>query len=672
MTLLTPLGLLGLLGIAVLILIYILRPNYQQKTISSTHVWKLSLKYKKKKIPISKLRNFLLILCQILILTACATILAQPNKVLQAQTEEPEVVFVIDSSVSMRVEMNEETRFEKAVKGVLQRMEDVFDKNGICTVIVADDEPAFLERRVSAEKRDAALASVSALLTEDMACSYGEENIDGAMTLASEVLVENPDAQVVVYTDTAYAFVPEEIELVNVADSGEWNAAILSAEAKYDEGYYTFFLDVAVYGNRDMDVDVKLRIYGMNAQDSSDDTMSDVDFTTSVYCDYETTKKVVFVPEILYNNDPTYYDEYFDEIYKFSEGDEVYAYQSIHISLHEDGNEDVLLVDSLNVDNYFDIYNGQKEVLKVQYSSTLPNKFIPAMLSALAKEHEEQWDIQVTRVKQGAQPAVEGFDWYIFEDFSGRASTMPAEMPKDGVVMLINPLSSPVRSGLNNPRETAAGRELYFEQEDAHPILNGVTADNLFVTRYVNVNYNAYETLMSAGGIPMVSYKNEPTEKIVVFGFSLQYSNLVANPVDFTYLINNIFQYFFPSTVQKNAFEVNETVALQARGEELIVTGGDNKEEIFDQFPATLRVSIPGTYTLQQAVPFKTEDVIEKIFVKAPSSESDIFKEGETILNPYTIKEETKFFEDLLLYVAAALVALLFLEWFLAGRDNNG
>ena len=38
MTFLTPLGLLGLLGIAVLILIYIIRPNYQQKLISTTFV----------------------------------------------------------------------------------------------------------------------------------------------------------------------------------------------------------------------------------------------------------------------------------------------------------------------------------------------------------------------------------------------------------------------------------------------------------------------------------------------------------------------------------------------------------------------------------------------------------------------------------------------------------
>ena len=72
MRFLTPLGLLGLLGILVLIIIYIIKPNYQQKFVSSTYIWKLSLKYRKRRIPTSKLRDLLLILCQVLILAGAA------------------------------------------------------------------------------------------------------------------------------------------------------------------------------------------------------------------------------------------------------------------------------------------------------------------------------------------------------------------------------------------------------------------------------------------------------------------------------------------------------------------------------------------------------------------------------------------------------------------------
>ena len=50
MTLINKIGLIGLLGVVALIVIYLIRPNYQQKTVSSTYVWKLSLKKKKKKV----------------------------------------------------------------------------------------------------------------------------------------------------------------------------------------------------------------------------------------------------------------------------------------------------------------------------------------------------------------------------------------------------------------------------------------------------------------------------------------------------------------------------------------------------------------------------------------------------------------------------------------------
>ena len=115
MTLLIPLGLLGLLSIAGLILIYIIKPNYQQKYISSTYVWALSLKLKKKRLPVSKLRNLLLILCQILFLVMCALALAQPALITRAAITEREVIAIIDSSASMRTTFEDETRFQRAV-----------------------------------------------------------------------------------------------------------------------------------------------------------------------------------------------------------------------------------------------------------------------------------------------------------------------------------------------------------------------------------------------------------------------------------------------------------------------------------------------------------------------------------------------------------------------------
>ena len=105
MTLLIPLGLLGLLGVVALIIIYIIKPNYQQKAVSSTFIWKMSLKYKKRKLPTSTLRNLLLILCQVLILTTCAFILSKPSTLIKTQLDDSEVIIILLISIMMAVSL---------------------------------------------------------------------------------------------------------------------------------------------------------------------------------------------------------------------------------------------------------------------------------------------------------------------------------------------------------------------------------------------------------------------------------------------------------------------------------------------------------------------------------------------------------------------------------------
>ena len=73
-------------------------------------------KYKKKKIPTSRLRDLLLILCQILAIACCAMLLATPSQVLRQQPEEGEVIVIVDASASMRATTDDETRFIRAVR----------------------------------------------------------------------------------------------------------------------------------------------------------------------------------------------------------------------------------------------------------------------------------------------------------------------------------------------------------------------------------------------------------------------------------------------------------------------------------------------------------------------------------------------------------------------------
>ena len=217
MQLLLPLGLLGLLGVLALIIIYIIRPNYQTRHINSTFVWKLSLKYKKRRLPTSKLRNILIFLCQVLILTAMSLIMTQPAIVYQAAGDENELIAIIDSSMSMYTETTEgETRFDRALDLAAAdfRNSDIIAAGGRVSVIIADDSPFYYRTRVSPAGAISALTELKEGGEEVYHCSYGSADFDAAMRLSEETLAANPYARIRVYTDKTFQYTPEDITVV--------------------------------------------------------------------------------------------------------------------------------------------------------------------------------------------------------------------------------------------------------------------------------------------------------------------------------------------------------------------------------------------------------------------------------------------------------------------------
>lgn len=78
MNLLYPLGLLGLIGIPVLILIYILKNKYTEQVISSTYIWTLSEKFLKQRTPINKLVGIISLILQILVVLFVSVAVAHP------------------------------------------------------------------------------------------------------------------------------------------------------------------------------------------------------------------------------------------------------------------------------------------------------------------------------------------------------------------------------------------------------------------------------------------------------------------------------------------------------------------------------------------------------------------------------------------------------------------
>ncbi|MBR2296357.1 MAG: BatA domain-containing protein, partial [Clostridia bacterium] len=91
------LGFLGLLAIPIIILIYILKSKYVSKPVSSTFIWKRSLKYVKNRLPINFVFSLLLVL-QILAVILATFTLTMPT-IIPFTTKD--TIIILDSSASM-------------------------------------------------------------------------------------------------------------------------------------------------------------------------------------------------------------------------------------------------------------------------------------------------------------------------------------------------------------------------------------------------------------------------------------------------------------------------------------------------------------------------------------------------------------------------------------------
>lgn len=667
MSLLIPLGLLGLISIIALILIYVLKPNYQQKYISSTFVWKLSIKYKKKRIPISKLRNIILILCQVAILIAGTLILAKPVHMFKSQVDQSELIVILDSSASMRAENGTNSRYERAIEKASVLTSNMLNNDGIVSFIIADAEPHYLQLsdkngsiisvlRMNAENGDKlkdTLADMSAEADEN--CSYGVADVEAALTLCEEILDVNPAAEIYFYTDENYSFVPSGINVVDVSESDEWNASVLSAEAVIEENYYSFTVEVASYG-KNIDLTVNVDVSGVNASERNP-SGEELSFSVNVLCDNDETKTVVFKNENLIDPDEASQQKGYT-YYAISDRDKIATYKSIRVYIEED--------DSFLTDNDFYIYGGEKPVLKVQYVTSLRNPFVNTSLLVIRnnKSFKNLWDMQISEPR--GDYAMSGFDLYIFEHM------IPDRLPADGIVLLLDPPSS------NTDMALRLGRTIDYRGEliplvpaDTHPILKNINPSTIAVSRFTSITSydNTYKVLATCDGFPTLMVREEESAKIVVMPFSVHYSNLSMTG-EFPLLVLNMFKYFLPATVTSNSFEVNERVELNSRGTDLTIVSATGDQTVYDTFPKTTTFTRPGVYQLVQ-LPYGAVDVLtEQIYINIPAKESNIKSVANTLRDPRKVINEFDLYDDLVLWFAAALAALLFIEWLLQARDN--
>ena len=645
MSFLTPLGLLGLIGLIVWLIIFIIKPNYQKKLISTTYVWMRSLKFRKKRLPTSRLRSILMIICQILAIISIATAMAQPF-IAAPDEYVNEKIIILDASCDMltTIEDGEENRFERAINQIIQMSDAVLDADGIVTVILADNNPSYVVKQAGKQQKEQVQQEVKLLMdANEYRCTYGTADMEAAMVMAESILQDNPKAEVVLYTGTIYTDAGK-VTVVDVSDKDEWNCAILSANATSVDNFYEFSVDIAAYG-RDTAIELYVDVYGAN------DDRGVRNFHESVVCTQE-----MGTVTVTFGNDQR--RAVTEEHYILTDM-EIYSYEYAYVHIEHN--------DSLPCDNTLYLYGGTQPVLKIQYYSTLPNPFYSAALRALRDTVSSQWEIQLTEVRDTpytpAEPALEGFDVYIFEH------TIPSILPTDGLVILSDPDSAPAGSGFYLGTSMKSSSEIFLTAGEAgNPIMSGINATNISLTKLTAItNYGAdFVPLLYCETYPVLLASINPTNKMVVMPFSLNNSNLPLVK-EFPTLLLNLLDYYVPSTLDGFLYEVNDNVKLHARSPKLDVEG-PGVSVSFEAFPSTLYVTEPGVYTLSQT-PISGKPVIESFYVKVPASESNIRSVVDTLENPETGEYFEALDQDLVYFVAMLLVALLFCEWLLQLKE---
>ena len=591
------------------------------------------MQYKKKSIPISKIQNLLAFICQLLILAILGTALAGPIIASAESGDANEIVIIVDASAGMRISDGDgRTRFARALEGAGKRAEDTFDKGSSVSFIVADGSPEFLFTRKGANEKAEALELIrKTLLSENDVCDWGEADMETAVSLAESVLNSNPKAGVYLYTGTDFTY-HSGVNVINVADAGEWNAAILGCTAELDnDNHYRISVDTACYGRTDF-ITVVCEVYGVNGDPDNTVTLEKGEF----FDPSDEEKTVTFTSD----------DMTAGSIYSY---DYITAYVSVR--------------DSFADDNYFDLYGGARPVIKVQYASSSPNNFFESAVRSLRETKKEVFDVQFTSLKADEEFATEGFDLYIFEH------RMPDTLPTDGIVLLVDPRTAPIGSDLQIGDAYKVDSTSILSPGTTHELTKYTDPERITIAKYNDVLLNeGYEELMFYNGRPVMLLRDTPESKVMVWAFDLNYSNIIALP-DFSILIYNMFNYFIPETMNENSFEVGDTVKLNGRGTDLVVSGGGD-EYSFEDGKGEVYLTRPGTYTVNQNSIDGKGLSEERFFVKIPSGESDTTKTVDVLPSVVVEEVERVGYDDLILYFAIALVSLMFIEWVLEIKKN--
>ncbi len=507
MTFLYPLGLLGLIGIPILILVYIIKSKYTEQTIASTYLWELSERFLKKKRRVSRLTGIIALILQLLAVTLISLAIAHP--IITVPNAANAYCFVLDGSGSMRMMAKDQqiTRFEAGKQAISDTINGAVDGSVYTLIYVGDTTSLIFE---GLEDKDQAN-----LLLNELEPAYNTENFVAALGAAQGYFQENPSILTYLVTDAEYK-TATNIQVVNVGGSVE-NYSLSGISYTHSNSKLTVSGVVTSY---ESDADVTLGLF----IDGGEEARVELDVACAKGMPTMFTLETVCA-----------------------------SFADVEVRIMDQ--------DALAEDNSYHFYNVESEssydTLIVSERPTLIEGVLRALINA---------KIDVVSIEEYEKMSQKtGYGLYVFDSVNISALS---DVPTDGSIWLINTTGSMVGAGYAVQGEMNLDKAGVLEHSNSSSsIAKQLTADmkreEIHITRYIKCGfYRNFTTIMSYQGSPVVfAGTTEYGNREVVFAFDLHQSNLPVKH-DYVALMRNLVTYSFPDMVERTDFECGQDAPI--------------------------------------------------------------------------------------------------------------
>lgn len=656
MSFLQPLGLLGLIGVPIIIIIYIIKSRYVQKPVASTFIWKRSLKYVKRKIPLSVILSLLLIL-QILTVVAASLAISRPTvKPLKSN----ETIYILDASASMQNTMDGQSRFEIAKEYILNEAENI-GNNSRVSVIFADTKVAPEDVLVTRTENKIDIR----YQLEDVICTDGDADIEGALEEASKIQELNAGATIKLITDKDYENV-EGLEVVNISRVGEHNVSILSVvEETLLTGDYQFTAEVVSYGKGSECV---MGIYVDGAFMGSKSVI-----LPNTNMNEGGTVRVIFTPNILTESSET---QVIVPITNIKE------YKEVKVVIEAK--------DGIQADNQFLLYSLTKTAPRILFvsskfksgsdgtvDSTKPTSLTIALASNGFVTKGEDMFLSVDAVLDSGR-SFSGYDLYIFE---GVEPPEGEDFPTDGAVWLFNPSKIP---------NVVSGVEILYDNEqsgDFEMMLASQSQTNVYTTITKNldskIGLGKYKPMSHLGNFEKIFScdNNQPAiiagtsggVRMVVTNFDFNHSEWPYKVTDYIILMNNLMTYSLPDVLPSRDFEIGQTVQFNAPAGATQLTFKYEGIILDETTDLDMKFVLDKVGVYEVEVLFNDETTASYMLpTHIPNGESNIVIVGENVVAAEIPADSVVEAEpiEIFPYLIALLILLLVTEWGVYHRDG--